>query len=79
MEILVLAVMAVAWFYSEELISFLQLDRAQRMANRKLDRLENEQVIEDVNYYGSSKEMPSDELVKKAIENKARVAKFRSI
>ena len=69
---------AIAWFYSDELISFLQLDRAQRMADRKLDRLENEQVIGDVNYY-SSKEMPSDELVKKAAEQKAKLAKYRSL
>ena len=71
-------VVAVALFYSDELISFLQLDRAQRMADRKLDRLENEQVIGDVNYY-SSKEMPSDELVKKAAEQKAKLAKYRSL
>ena len=78
MEIIVLAGIALAWFYSDELISFLQLDRAQRMADRKLDRFENEQVISDIDYYGG-KAMPSDEAVKKAIENKARVAKFRSI
>lgn len=78
MEIIVLAGIALAWFYSEELVSFLQLDRAQRMADRKLDRFENEQVISDISYYGG-KEMPSDDAVKKAIENKARVAKFRSI
>ena len=78
MELIVLAVLALAWFYSEELVGFLQLDRAQRMADRKLDRLENEQVIGDISYYGG-KEMPSDEAVKKAAENKARIAKFRSL
>lgn len=71
-------VTAVALFYSEELISFFQLDRAKRMGDRKLDRLENEQVIADVNYYGG-KEMPSDELVKKAGEQKAKLAKYRSL
>ena len=78
MEIIAGLAIAIAWFYSDELISFLQLDRAQRMADRKLDRLENEQVIGDVNYY-SSKEMPSDELVKKAAEQKAKLAKYRSL
>ena len=78
MEYIVLAAMALAWFYSEELISFLQLDRAKRMADRKLNRYEDEQVIDDIAYY-SGKEMPSDAAVKNAIENKARVAKFRSI
>ena len=78
MEIIAGLVIAIAWFYSDELISFLQLDRAQRMANRKLDRLENEQVIGDVKYY-SSKEMPSDELVKKAAEQKAKLAMYRSL
>ena len=78
MEFIVLAAMALAWFYSEELIGFFQLDRAKRMADRKLNRFEDEQVIGDIAYY-SGKEMPSDDIVKKAIENKARVAKFRSI
>ena len=78
MEFIVLAAMALAWFYSEELVSFLQLDRAKRMADRKLNRFEDEQVIADISYY-SGKEMPSDDSVKKAMENKARVAKFRSI
>ena len=78
MEFIVLAAMALAWFYSEELIGFFQLDRAKRMADRKLNRFEDEQVIADISYY-SGKEMPSDDAVKKAIENKARVAKFRAI
>ena len=78
MEIIAGLAIAIAWFYSDELIGFFQLDRAQRMADRKLDRLENEQVIGDVNYY-SSKEMPSDELVKKAAEQKAKLAKYRSL
>ena len=78
MEFLMVIAAAAVWFYSDELISFLQLDRAQRMADRKLDRLENEQVIDDVKYY-SSKEMPSDELVKKAAEQKAKLAKYRSL
>ena len=76
--IIVLAAIALVWFYSEELIGFFQLDRVKRMADRKLNRFEDEQVINDIGYY-SSKEMPSDDVVKKAMENKARVAKFRSI
>ena len=78
MEIIAGLAIAIAWFYSDELISFLQLDRAKRMGDRKLDRLENEQVIADVSYYGG-KEMPSDELVKKAGEQKAKLAKYRSL
>ena len=78
MEIIAGLLLVAVWFYSEEVVGFLQLDRANRMADRKLDRLENEQVIGDVQYY-SSKEMPSDELVKKAAEQKARLAKYRSL
>ena len=77
MEYIVLAGIALAWFYSEELIGFLQLDRAGRMADRKLDRLEDEQIVLQTNYY-AGKEIPSDELVKKAMEGKARMAKLRS-
>ena len=78
MEIIAGLLLVAVWFYSEEVVGFLQLDRANRMADRKLDRLENEQVIGDVQYY-SSKEMPSDELVKKAAEQKAKLAKYRSL
>ena len=78
MEIIAGLAIAIAWFYSDELIGFFQLDRAKRMGDRKLDRLENEQVIADVNYYGG-KAMPSDELVKKASEQKAKLAKYRSL
>ena len=77
MEYIVLAGIALAWFYSDELIGFLQLDRAGRMADRKLDRLEDEQIVLQTNYY-AGKEIPSDELVKKAMEGKARMAKLRS-
>ena len=41
-ELVILVMIGIAWFYSEELLGFLQLDRAARMANRKLDRLEAE-------------------------------------
>ena len=78
MEIIAGLLLVAVRFYSEEVVGFLQLDRANRMADRKLDRLENEQVIGDVQYY-SSKEMPSDELVKKAAEQKAKLAKYRSL
>ena len=77
MEILMLVGIALAWFYSDELIKFAQLDRAGRMADRKLDRLEDEQIVLQTNYY-AGKEIPSDELVKKAMEGKARMAKLRS-
>ena len=77
MEYIVLAGIALAWFYSEELIGFLQLDRANRMTSRKLDRLEDEQIVIQTNYY-AGKEVPSDELVKKALEGKKRMAQLRS-
>ena len=77
MEYIVLAGIALAWFYSDELIKFAQLDRAGRMADRKLDRLEDEQIVLQTNYY-AGKEIPSDELVKKAMDGKARMAKLRS-
>ena len=77
MEIIAGLAIAIAWFYSDELISFLQLDRAARMADRKLDRLEDEQIVLQTNYY-AGKEIPSDELVKKALEGKKRMAQLRS-
>ena len=79
MEIIVLAMLALAWFYSEELIEFLQLDRAKRMTNRKLDRYENESIKEDVEYYASKKNQLSDEQVQAAMAEKARLKKFRDL
>ena len=79
MEIIVLVILALAWFYSEELISFMQLDRANRMANRKLDRLENEAIKEDVEYYSTKKNQLSDEQVQAAMAEKARLKKFRDL
>ena len=77
MEILMLIAAAAVWFYSDELIKFAQLDRASRMADRKLDRLGDEQIVLQTNYY-AGKEIPSDELVKKALEGKKRMAQLRS-
>ena len=77
MEYLAGLVLVAVWFYSSELIAFLQLDRAGRMADRKLDRLEDEQIVLQTNYY-AGKEIPSDELVKKAMEGKKRMAQLRS-
>lgn len=79
MEIIVLSMLALAWFYSDELISFLQLDRAHRMANRKLDRLENESIREDVEYYSAKKNQLTDEQVAAAIAEKERLKKFRNM
>ena len=78
MEIIVLAGIALAWFYSDELVGFLQLDRANRMANRKLDRLEDEQIVMQTNYY-ASKEVPDDAKVKAALEGRKRMQQLRSI
>lgn len=77
MEYLAVLALVAAWFYSDELIKFTQLDRAGRMADRKLDRLEDEQIVLQTNYY-AGKEIPSDELVKKALEGKKRMAQLRS-
>ena len=78
MEFLMVIAAAAVWFYSDELIGFLQLDRAARMTDRKLDRLEDEQIVLQTNYY-SGQEIPSDELVKKALEGKKRMAQLRSM
>ena len=77
MEYLAGLVLVAVWFYSDELIKFAQLDRAGRMADRKLDRLEDEQIVLQTNYY-AGKEIPSDELVKKAMEGKKRMQQLRS-
>lgn len=79
MEIIVLAMLALAWFYSDELISFMQLDRAHRMANRTLDRYENESIRDDVEYYSSKKNQLTDEQVASAMTEKARLKKFRDL
>lgn len=79
MEIIVLAILALGWFYSDEVISFLQLDRAHRMANRALDRYENESIREDVEYYSAKKNQISDEQVANAMAEKARLKKFRDL
>lgn len=79
MEIIVLAMLALAWFYSDELISFMQLDRAHRMANRALDRYENESIRDDVEYYSSKKNHLTDEQVASAMAEKARLKKFRDL
>ena len=79
MEIIVLVSIGIAWFYSEELIGFLQLDRAARMANRKLNRLENEGIKEDVEYYSDKKNQLTDEQVSAAMAEKARLKKFRDL
>ena len=74
--IVALTILGLIWFYSDELKSFLQLDRASRMANRKLDRLEDEQISIDVDYY-ASKEVPDDAKVQKALEGKKRMETLR--
>ena len=79
MEIIALVAIGIAWFYSDEIIGFLQLDRANRMANRKLDRLENESIREDVEYYSSKKNQLSDDQVASAMAEKARLKKFRDL
>ena len=79
MEIVVLVVIGIAWFYNVELMNFLQLDRAARMANRKLDRLENESIKEDVEYYSSKKNQLTDAQVASAMAEKERLKKFRDL
>ena len=79
MEIIGLVALVLIWFYSEEVISFLQLDRAHRMANRALDRFENESIKNDVEYYSSSKNQLTDEQVTAAMAEKARLKKFRDL
>ena len=78
MEIIAVLAIAIAWFYSDELVGFLQLDRANRMANRKLDRLEDEQIVMQTNYY-ASKEVPDDAKVKAALEGRKRMQQLRSM
>lgn len=78
MEIIAVLAIAIAWFYSDELIGFLQLDRANRMANRKLDRLEDEQIVMQTSYY-ASKEVPDDAKVKAALEGRKRMQQLRSM
>ena len=78
MEIIAVLAIAIAWFYSDELVGFLQLDRAHRMANRKLDRLEDEQIVMQTSYY-ASKEVPDDAKVKAALEGRKRMQQLRTM
>ena len=77
MEIVILVIVAlvVAMYFAEE----LQLTRAARMADRRLDRLENEQIKDDVDYYSSAKNIISAEQLTVAKANKEAMRQFRDL
>jgi len=77
MEIVALAVLALAWFYHEEIVNFMQLDRVHRMASRALDRQEAESIKRDVEYYVSQK--LTDEQIMAAMTEKERFKKYRDL
>ena len=57
---------------------FGSVETAARMGNRKMARLEAEQIKADINYY-ASKEMPTDADYKKAVASKELFNKFRDL
>ena len=76
MEIVGLAILAIGllMYYGV----FKSVDIAARMANRKMARLEAEQIKADINYY-ASKDMPAETEYTKAVANKAMFDKFRDL
>lgn len=57
---------------------FGSVETAARMGNRKMARLEAEQIKADIDYY-ASKDMPAEAEYKKAVANKAMFDKFRDL
>ena len=76
MEIVGLAILAIGllMYYGV----FKSVDTAARMGNRKMARLEAEQIKADINYY-AGKEMPTDADYKKAVASKELFNKFRDL
>lgn len=75
MEILLLAalVVGVAIYYG----FFDSAETVARMANRKVERLEAEQIKADIEYYNSNS--IDDAQFEKAVEQKAKISTYRSI
>lgn len=57
---------------------FGSVETAARMGNRKMARLEAEQIRADINYY-AGKEMPTDDDYKQAVAKKELFNKFRDL
>ena len=57
---------------------FGSVETAARMGNRKMARLEAEQIKADINYY-AGKEMPTDADYKQAVAKKELFNKFRDL
>lgn len=57
---------------------FGSVETAARMGNRKMARLEAEQIKADINYY-AGKEMPTDDDYKQAVAKKELFNKFRDL
>ena len=76
MEIVGLAILAIGllMYYGV----FKSVETAARMGNRKMARLEAEQIKADINYY-AGKEMPTDADYKKAVASKELFNKFRDL
>ena len=76
MEIVGLAILAIGllMYYGV----FKSVDTAARMGNRKMARLEAEQIKADIDYY-ASKDMPAEAEYTKAVANKAMFDKFRDL
>ena len=57
---------------------FGSVETAARMGNRKMARLEAEQIKADINYY-AGKEMPTEDDYKQAVAKKELFNKFRDL
>ena len=71
---LVVIVLALMAYYG----IFGSVETAARMGNRKMARLEAEQIKADINYY-AGKEMPTDDDYKQAVAKKELFNKFRDL
>lgn len=73
LAIIVIVVIVIAMYYG----LFDSVETGARMASRKVDRLESEQIKEDIEYYNEY--AIDDAKYDKAVEQKALIKSYRNI
>jgi len=70
---IVIFIVAVLAYYG----IFTSVETGARMANRRVERLEAEQIREDIEYYNENSIKDAD--FKSAVKQKQEIAKYRSL
>jgi len=70
---LVVIIVAVGMYYG----LFESVETASRMGNRKVERLEANQIAEDIQYYNKNAITPED--FEKAVAQKATIESYRNL